>query len=523
MLQLTEDQQYAFDFITKQFVSDNILLLNGVSGGGKSTLTKYIVNHYAKSSTSICAIAPTHKAKRVIETILNTQKIVPIPAYTVASMLGKLKEHSYIGTKNYSKGHNKKLIYQLFILDEVSMVDDKDTQFIMDFVNKNNKKLLLIGDDCQIPCPSAGYEIYDEFIEKKNSFVFNNDCIKRVNLSTIVRQVEGSPIFQLSKFVRDHLMIHFKIEESAYPFIITQDEAYAKYSELYTKSPISCKMICYTNQSVRTHNIEIRKALNYIDKLVVNDILTGYQNVGWPELIIENGRDYLITKISATTTHKIHHYTNLSGTLVDLRIVDNQINIPRLFFIHVNDEANYQFIQELIKRAEQVNAPRSTKMDYLNYTSLKYKVIFIEDIYKLNNLIYSESDFREAHALLFTKINDVIKNKEIIQSKLTEKINSTYQNVIIDRLDDDKLIADSETLADKFKVIEKDIYYGYAITTHKSQGSTYQSVFVDEHDYDIISDRYNYQYRKMECKLKEKNQLRYVAYTRPKENLYIVH
>lgn len=523
MIQLNEDQQRAFDFIIDAFQNESVVLLTGFAGTGKTQITKYISVHFAKSNTSICAIAPTHKAKRVIENILNQQKIIPIPAYTVASMLGKMKEHSYIGTKNYTKGHNKKFVYQLFILDEVSMVDDKDTQFIINFIKKNNRKLLLIGDDCQIPCPSAGYITDGEIIEKANSFVFTDPHIANVKLTRIVRQVEGSVIYQLSQFVRDHQLVHFKIEESGYPYIINQEDAYLMYAELYKHNAQSCKMISYTNQSVRTHNNEIRKAILHTQKLMVNDLLTGYQNVGWPELIIENGRDYFITKIQPTINYKILHYTNLSGNLVTLRIVDNNVIIPNLFFIDLHAESNYQFINDLIERAEKVNAIRSTKMDYMNYTSLKLKVFFIEDVYKYRNQIYSECDFHETHALLFTKIDEVIKNNAIIPSKLTEKINTQYENIIEERLEDDKVIADSETLADKLKVIEKDIYYGYAITTHKSQGSTYHSVIVDECDYDIINDRYNYRYGKLESKLKEKNQLRYVAYTRAQNNLYIVH
>jgi exodeoxyribonuclease-5 len=93
--------------------------------------------------------------------------------------------------------------------------------------------------------------------------------------------------------------------------------------------------------------------------------------------------------------------------------------------------------------------------------------------------------------------------------------------IITDRIIDNKIIGDTEMLADKYKVIEKDIYYGYALTAHKSQGSTYDSVIVDEADFQKISNRWNYKYNILESRIKEKNQLRYVAYTRAKNNLFI--
>jgi exodeoxyribonuclease-5 len=52
-------------------------------------------------------------------------------------------------------------------------------------------------------------------------------------------------------------------------------------------------------------------------------------------------------------------------------------------------------------------------------------------------------------------------------------------------------------------VIVKDLDYGYAITGHKCQGSTYSHVFVMEND---INDNWV---------LKERNQIKYVALTRP--------
>ena len=107
---------------------------------------------------------------------------------------------------------------------------------------------------------------------------------------------------------------------------------------------------------------------------------------------------------------------------------------------------------------------------------------------------------------------------------MSQKINTAYPNILSERLKDVyKPVGDSETFADKYKSIEKDIYYGYSITAHKSQGSTYQNVIVDEPDFQKISNRWNYRYNKFEDRTKEKNQIRYVSYTRAKDNLFVVY
>lgn len=47
------------------------------------------------------------------------------------------------------------------------------------------------------------------------------------------------------------------------------------------------------------------------------------------------------------------------------------------------------------------------------------------------------------------------------------------------------------------------------------------AVIADENDFNKIVDKWNFKYNKFESRIREKNQLRYVAYTRAKEELYI--
>lgn len=205
-------------------------------------------------------------------------------------------------------------------------------------------------------------------------------------------------------------------------------------------------------------------------------------------------------------------------------IPETKIKIKNQFFINFHHPNNNLFIQQLIELGEKINLLHSTKIDYRNYMELKNSVLFMEDIYKYNNKIYTETSFKETHMLLFVNIREIIVNGIICESSLSKKINTSYPDIIQYRIDDiTKPIGDSETFADKYKVIEKDIYYGYSITAHKSQGSTYNTTIVDEVDFQKISNRWNHKYNKLETRVKEKNQLRYVAYTRAKYNLYIIH
>ena len=181
-------------------------------------------------------------------------------------------------------------------------------------------------------------------------------------------------------------------------------------------------------------------------------------------------------------------------------------------------------MMELVYRAEKVNQRYSKKNDYKEYCALKNRAIFLEDVYKYSNKVMTETTLKQLHPLLFTKVGEVIdtRRKAIAISELTGKLEEQYGDIIEGRLIDNKPFADAEVFADQYMVVEKDIYYGYAVTSHKSQGSTYDNVYVDENDFKKIANKWNYRLHAVENRSKERNQLKYVAYTRAASTLRIV-
>ena len=66
------------------------------------------------------------------------------------------------------------------------------------------------------------------------------------------------------------------------------------------------------------------------------------------------------------------------------------------------------------------------------------------------------------------------------ENELLKDLEGKYPGMVLKRLRDVNTLGDSEELKDRFQILSKDIDYGYAITAHKSQGSTYKYVFLDE-------------------------------------------
>lgn len=532
---LTTSQNEAFNKIKEFLLNDEpALVINGSAGVGKSTLMKYVANFISEScldNQSIIAIAPTHKARRVISNMLNEGKIIPITTKTIASLLGKVRELSYIGTKKFSDPSAIKMnLWKYFILDEVSMVMDKDLNVILDYIcSSDDKKIIIIGDQCQIPSPAQQLVIINNECVKGDSLAFGIKNI--ITLKEIVRQNKDSVIIQIATYIRDNILIDTPIINILKICNIDSVNILLENCKLYenvTKDIInnmSTRIIAYTNENVRNHNLEVRKKFGYINPYMINEVLVGYNNVGYPNPIIENGSDYKIVKISKTITKKIGKYLSLAGYFIDLQNMDNSKEISNnLFFITINNLNNNLFMNDLITLAEKVNNKKSTLTDFKAYHSLKNKAIFIDDVFKYLNIIYTELDFKKNHPMLFTKVTDTINTKKqiILKNDFITSFTSLYPDLIEDRLNDPKEISENEVYADQFKVIEKDIYYGYSITSHKSQGSTYDSVYVDDIDFNKIQNRFNFKFMCTENRIKEKNQLKYVAYTRASKKLTIV-
>lgn len=538
MSSLTDCQKNTFQRIQDFFtdVESPAITINGPAGVGKTFLTKMIVDYIADTQNmAIAAVAPTHKARRVLHRFLNKDRFIPVASMTVASVLGKMREHSYIGTHKYSSGSTQKMDqFDCFILDEVSMVSDKDLEEIIDYICVEDKKLIMIGDSCQIPSPSQQLvetkKRHNECVyTRPDSFAF--DILNICTMNEIVRQVADSVIIVIASYIRDNLTVDMSLDDILTATGVPASEVCIPMSEVYTsfardrQCDLDTRIIAYTNAAVRSHNTQVRKALGYTAPLMIGELLTGYGNLGFPIPIIENGTDYTVSKISETSHYKIASFSNLCGRLVNLIDIDDDKHISNnVFFISVGHSNNAKFMTDLVSRAEKVNRHQSTKDDFKNYCSLKNKAVFLEDVYKYGDKIITETDMKEIHPMLFVKVSDVIDTdaKQVIESELTEKLFEQYGGILCERLKDNKAFSDGETLADKYVIVEKDIYYGYAITGHKCQGSTYYCTYVDEKDFNKIKNKWNFRYRAVEDRTKERNQLRYVSYTRASMKLKII-
>lgn len=164
--ELSDEQMQILDIVCK----NNISILNGFAGSGKTYSTKGIINMLKSNSKSFKLMSPTGRAAKVLHENTNEE------ASTIHRGLGHIPPNSW----TYNEEH--KLFCDIVIVDEFSMVDIWLFKRLLDAIDFKYTKLLLIGDNAQLPSVSCGNLLHD-FMEA--------NIIPTVTLNKIFRYSSG--------------------------------------------------------------------------------------------------------------------------------------------------------------------------------------------------------------------------------------------------------------------------------------------------------------------------------------------
>jgi exodeoxyribonuclease-5 len=433
------------DWILRKNEKESFFVLAGYSGTGKTSVVKKILDWYCGG---VVVSAPTHKAKRVIGNITGRG------AETLHSLLGLRADISVESFNPNDPIFNPIAIpritdHNFVIIDEASMINEDLYNLILDKVINSSTKVLFIGDPAQIPP-----------VGEKISMVFHQTDFESIWLTKIERQCIGNPLLLVANDLRNNLntidggfVRKTSLNENKEGVIFTLNKKefrkmiFEKFlSDEYKKDIDYVKLLAWKNDTVMESNKIIRNELlkDAKDIVEVNDLLMGYRSVSDAKQrynIVENSADYKIVKKSKIekNVHGIWGYR----IKLEEKIKKDEFNYQNIFIINSEDENNLHNYAEM-------------------HDVLKYKA-------KLDKRLWSKYyEFRRENFLM----TDIDKYR-----------NGTARN--------------------KFECIGKDIDYGYALTIHKSQGSTYKFAMILETDIN------------QNWLIKERNQIKYVAFTRP--------
>ena len=236
------------DAIRKSFIKD-FLIITGGPGTGKTTIMKGIcelyrlMNHltYEQLNQKIALLAPTGRAaKRISEaTLLN--------ASTIHRFLKWSKESNTFQINEYNKSK-----VEFVIIDEASMIDTYLLSSLLRGLS-SNCKIIMIGDDHQLPSVGPGQVLHD---------LISSNQLEVVFLKHLYRQGLNSKIISLAYDIRNQ-EIHDDI------FNVEDDLTYIKCPDSEVVSNILEIANTYKDYSYKNFQILVPmyKGLNGIDEI----------------------------------------------------------------------------------------------------------------------------------------------------------------------------------------------------------------------------------------------------------------
>lgn len=465
----TEDQSKAYkilmDFIDSPYNEhDYKRALVGAAGVGKTYLVKALIKNCGLTYSTIGLAAPTHKACRVLA------ESIQIPNVKVNTLQSDLGLRLNFDVENFDidnppfdpRGKIKIGKYQLYIVDESSMINRGLLMFLEKICKSKKCKLILIGDASQL-AP----------VKEKYSSAFKD--VKTCTLTQIVRQGDDNPISYLLELLR------YDVKNKSFKFLEHICKVRSKFNDDNTKGYCVCnptdfkrlieinfrdeeltrnidyvKVVAYTNNTVSAWNKFIRNAI--IDNaessvITKNDLIISYITIvnQFNECIIKNSEEYILKDVVNYT----HPDYNLKGFMVRFTAIHGGISTTPLFIIDHKDKFTVQMYVKLSR--DMIQAAKDATFRVRNQ---RWKEYF---------------KFKESCLLLTNIINPC-----------TGKIE-----------------------------FNRDLDYGFSLTAHKSQASTFDTTFVDVND--IVFDKYGNVYSNAE----EINRRLYVACSRSRNKLYL--
>lgn len=426
---------------------------------------------HMKSIKNIIVASPTNKALDVIR-----KKIMEIKGLKVENenyikfndlrikmmTISKLLSYKKFIDKNYEvtfkRGkRNINIIdrYDLIIIDECSMLSQENYKDIREDIEKSKMHLAHIiytGDKSQLP-PT----------KERISKVFDIKC-KKVELTKIMR-TDKEKIKNMSKLIREWIIKEDeKIQEKMlknkceYINIFNHED---KFIEKYIKEMKENKdpiILVWTNKERQRYNKNIRDILfgkDNKDKYKQGEQLI-FNNFYKINTKIENVKKYyyasdMINIVKVTQTE--FKCNELTYEQVDGIFAKNDI-------ILLND---YDKIKDIINNF--INKFNNSVRMKFKIWSLTFKYRGETQIFPIN-IIIDEKKYNDIIKEAKTHINTYFAENYGIDERIKEEI----MEAIIEAFDENYMQPFAE------------VDYGYSMTVDKSQGSTFESVYIDVAD-----------------------------------------
>lgn len=419
------------DFIKSD---DTSMTLSGYAGTGKTSLMEMIAKKCRKQHKPVSFCATTNKAAAVLNdrvskagfkaTTLNKTFGISVEVdtnsktYNARNLVNNLKDVDIIPGTT-------------IIIDEASMINEENYEILNDIAKKFHLKIIYVGDEAQLAPVN----------EDKISKVFRNGDGKVIRL-TQVERTDDNAILKEATDIRNGKPLSgetsFNSKGEGVAYILPQhQEAISDVINHYVKGLKKdsnyFRILAYTNKAVSDYNDQVRNLLGYDSPTPqAGEPMTGYANWGYDW----RTKSYRFINSESYKVRNTGKPTNVKTTL------DNGTPIVmEAIPITLEDSMGY--------------------VDTFNFMDIK-----------------SNPQNRQAATMLANEKKRLWGEAKRVfgrqaKAEIYQKINALDSFLFInDNIEDDK-----------HNLLQaKTIDFGYAMTVHKSQGSTFTNVLMDDVD-----------------------------------------
>ena len=308
-------QDFDKDLKAKYFI------LEGWAGTGKTYLGSIMIEWLlwnSMSSIQVAMTAPVNDAVKVLKASATfyDERLNYGTLHSLAGLKAQLDKKT--GELKFKKDWHKPCILDscdYLVIDEGSMLSDELFNIIhTNYVATGKLKVIIIGDGGQIPPVGQSYAIpFSQKGREEYDMWF-------YELSTIVRQSEGSPIINFTAGLRRNLskpnpIVLKKSSVTDNKGLLFLDSSRQKeyiqlikdlfQSEHFQKNPNYCKIICWRNKYVDTFNKLVRGFIfgKGIDKIVIGEKMVASDAVmsGYDTIVMTNGTKFEVLELDVKT------------------------------------------------------------------------------------------------------------------------------------------------------------------------------------------------------------------------------
>ncbi len=450
----------AVAFLTHNTDPTQYYVIEGKAGTGKTTIAKEILKEFEDEQIYVAAVS--HKAKGVIKNSFG-EDTRGKKFFSIASLLGlKGVNDNDTQTTKFQTGIKIPLLDNppaLLVIDEASMITEDVLKKIIDINSSLSRpfQMLFLGDIGQIQPirddQSEFYRTHKDLLNKKSD-IFNSK--HKSKLITRVRQGEANPILPYADYFWENSQKE-NPELNPTQHIVRNNQITDKGSLLFS------------NSEGEVLNSVIKAVKNAVEKGLTNHVKIVTYHV--------NEKAELNQKIHETLFGKDSDYSK-----GDMLILNSSYDLPDV-------NATMENSSEI-----QIKGIQDTDVDEFGVHTL-----YLET----NGVAYTRTGNEQKDCVIqVVSRNDIGLYNQKLQELASQAKRQT--NKVLKR----------QAWRDfwEYKARYADVDFGYAITAHKSQGSTYDIVVVDEKDIMGTTATSN----------QEKSELIYTALTRPRKTAIVI-